>query len=358
MTNIPQSLMNLRCPEGIGTIDDILESHQRYQVLLAALDLGLFEFLNRKGPGNRNEIAEGIGINGVFSHDFLNVLVEAGLITLDGELYCNARAATDFLLRGNPFYQGDVVRNVIRHSSWSNLSAALTRNEPAQGKGSSSTGPNTTFISALGQRALRGELQAVTRAISGWRGFRDARRILDVGGGHGLYTIALCQANPLLKGIVLDQASVVDSAPHYIAEHGLTDRITAVTGDICSDSIGSGYDIVLISHLLYKFRKNLAPIFETVRASLNPRGLFVSNHWFCAPGCATGESAVQGLSKALQSFSHPLCREEEFDRLFDEKGFSLVTTTSAMTAFGPTRLQLAERRGNAQSITPFSNAGE
>lgn len=358
MTNVPQSLMNLRCPEGIGTIDGILESHQRYQALLAALDLGLFEFLDSKGPGNRNEIAEGIGINSLFSHDFLNVLVEAGLITLDGELYGNAKAATDFLLRGSPFYQGDVVRSVIRHSSWSDLGAALTRSEPTQGKGSRSAGPSTAFISALGQRALRGELQAVTRAISNWRGFREARRILDVGGGHGLYTIALCQANPLLKGIVLDQASVVDSTTRYIAEHGLTDRITAVAGDICSDSIGSGYDIVLISHLLYKFRNNLAPIFETVRASLNPGGLFVSNHGFSAPRCTTGESAVQGLSKALQSFSHPLCREEEFDRLFDEKGFSIVTTTSAMTTSGPTRLQLAERRGDAQPIAQSANTGE
>lgn len=344
MTNDQQPLMNLHCPQGIGAVDGILEGHQRYQVLVAALDLDLFGFLDRKGGGNRNEIAEGIGINGMFARDFLNVLVEAGLIAFDGEHYRNAPAATDFLLPESPFYQGDVVYNVVRNSSWSDLTASLTRKEPSQGKGGAATGPSAAFIAALGQKALRGELQAVTRAIAGWRGFANARRILDVGGGHGLYTIALCQANPDLRGVVLDQAGVVDSAQRHIADHGLSDRITAEVGDICGGSIGSGYDIVLISHLLYKFRKNLTPIFDTVRTSLNPGGLFVSNHWFCAPGCAVEESAVQGLSKALQSFGHPLCREEEFDRLFAEKGFDIVTTTSAMTAFGPTRLQLAEKR--------------
>lgn len=346
MTNDQRPLMELRCPPGIGAVDGIIEGHQRYQVLLAALDLGLFEFLDTQGAGSRGEIAEGTGINGMFARDFLDVLVEAGLIARDGEQYRNAPAATDFLLPESPFYQGEVVRNAVRNSSWSDLTAALTRREPAQGKSGATAGPGAAFIAALGQKALRGELQAVTRAIAGWRGFAKARRILDVGGGHGLYTIALCQANPGLQGVVLDQAGVVDGAQRTIASHGLADRVTAEVGDICGASLGTGYDIVLVSHLLYKFRKNLAPIFDAVHASLNPGGLFVSNHWFCAPACAAEESAVQGLSKALQSFGHPLCREEEFDRLFADKGFDIVTTTSALTAFGPTRLQLAEKSGN------------
>lgn len=346
MTNDQQLLVELCCPPGIGVVDGIIEGHQRYQVLLAAQDLGLFEFLDRNGPGTRNEIAEGIGINGMFARDFLRVLIEAGLITPDGERYRNSPAAMDFLLPDSPFYQGDVVRNAARNSSWNDLSAALMRTEPAQGKGGGGAVPGAAFIAALGQKAMRGELQAVTQAIAGWRGFAKARRVLDAGGGHGLYTIALCQANPGLHGVVLDQAGVVDGAKRTIASHSLSDRITVEVGDICGGSLGTGYDIVLISHLLYKFRKNLAPIFDAVHASLNPGGLFVSNHWFCAPGCAIDDGAVQGLSKALQSFGHPLCREEEFDRLFAEKGFDIFTTTSALTAFGPTRLQLAERRGN------------
>lgn len=345
MTNIQQPLMQLRSPQDIGAVDGIIEGYQRYQVLLSSLELGLFEFLDSKGSGTRDEISEGIGINGLFAHDFLNVLAEAGLIALDGEHYRNAGVAKDFLLPGNPFYQGGVVRNIVKHSSWSDLTAFLTRKEPAQGSGGTlSPGPSAAFIDALGQKALRGELQSVTQTITRWSGFAKARRILDVGGGHGLYIIALCQANPHLTGVVLDQADVVDTTKRTIANHGLTDRISAEVGDICGDSIGAGYDIVLISHLLYKFRKNLAPIFDAVCVSLNSGGLFVSNHWFCFPECAVGESAVQGLSKALQSFGHPLCREEEFDRLFAEKGFDIVTTTSAKTTFGLTRLQLAEKR--------------
>jgi hypothetical protein len=45
-----------------------------YQVLMAALDLRVFELLDRQGPSDRNAIAEGIGINGMFSRDFLDTL--------------------------------------------------------------------------------------------------------------------------------------------------------------------------------------------------------------------------------------------------------------------------------------------
>ncbi|MBN8766152.1 MAG: methyltransferase [Thiobacillus sp.] len=347
--NDQPSLMTLPFPEGVGRIDGILEGYQRYQAVLAALDLGVFEFLDKVGACNRDEIAEGTGINGLFVRDFLAVLVEAGLIHQDADRYRNTPATTDFLLPGSPYDQGDVVRNVARNSPWADLAAALTRKAHLPTKGSSSaaapnSGPSPAFLSALGQKALRGELQAVTSAISGWQGFRQARRLLDVGGGHGLYAIALCQANPDLRAVVLDQAGVVDSARRYIADYGLEDRVSAEVGDVCARSIGSGYDMVLISHLLYKFRKNLAPIFAAVQASLKPGGLFASNHWFCAAGCAVEDSAVQGLTKALQSFGHPLCREEEFDRLFAEAGFEILVTTSAATPFGPTRLQLAEKR--------------
>lgn len=349
MTNEQIPLMELRCPPGVGTVDGIIEGHRRYQALLAALDLGLFEFLDMQGIGNCAEIAAGIGINDRFARSFLDVLVEVGLLARSGEQYRNSRAATDFLLPESPFYQGDAVCSAVRNSPWNDLAAALTRTGLSQGNAGSS-GPGAAFITALGQRALRGELQAVSRAIADWRGFTKARRLLDVGGGHGLYSIALCQANPALHGVVLDQAGVVDCARRNIASHGLAERITVAVGD-CGVSLGAAgetYDIVLISHLLYKFRSDLGAIFAAVHACLNPGGLLVSNHWFGAAARAPGDSAVQGLSNALQSFGHPLCRAEEFDRQLADCGFNVITTTAAPASFGLTRLQLAEKRAHCQ----------
>ena len=91
------------------------------------------------------------------------------------------------------------------------------------------------------------------------------------GGGHGLYAIALCQANPYLKGVVFDKPHVIGCTNHYIELYQMEGRLSAQGGDICTDSYGSGYDIVIISHVLYKFRKNLEMIFDKVSDCLNPR---------------------------------------------------------------------------------------
>ncbi|BBO86476.1 O-methyltransferase [Desulfosarcina ovata subsp. sediminis] len=332
-------LMNLRLPAGIEKLDRVLEGYQAYQALHTALELGVFEFLDNRGPSNRNTIAEGIGINGMFARDFLDTLVDMGFLSIHTELYANTKAANDFLLRRSPFFQGEWIQSATRNSHWSNLTASLRREQPQ--KDNFNNGPSAAFLDALGQRALRGELQSVTETISNWEGFYGARRLLDIGGGHGLYAIALCQANPHLEATVLDKPFVLETTMRYVTDFGMQNRIVAQAGDITEDDFGSGYDIVIVSHLLYKFRKNLAPIFDNVCACLNPGGLLVSNHWFCAPGCVAEGSGVQELAKALQSFGHPLCHVEDFDNLFAAKGLQLQETHVVPTAFGSSRLSLA-----------------
>lgn len=339
MNNKSQSLMNLRLPAGIEKIDRVMEGYQIYKALFSAMELGLFEFLNDKGPSDRNIIAQGIGINGMFSRDFLDTLVDAGFLSKNNDKYINTKTATDFLLTQSPFFQGDWIQNTTKNSSWKELTTSLRREQPAMD--SFNAGPSSSFIDALAQSTLRGELQGVTEAISSWEGFYGANNLLDLGGGHGLYAIALCQAHRNLKGVIFDKPHVIDTTLRYITEYQLQDRLSVQSGDICSDNIGTSYDIIIVSHLLYKFRKDLDSIFDRVCASLNPGGLLVTNHWFCATGCVAENRGVQELAKSLQSFGHPLCHVEEFDNLFHKKGLKIISTSTVPASFGPSRLNLA-----------------
>jgi SAM-dependent methyltransferase len=347
--NIPiPTLMNLRLPAGVEKLDKIIEGYQSFQILLAALNLGLFDIVDQKGPGDRNQIAEWIGINGMFARAFLDSLVDMGLMNQRGEKYSNSKTANDFLLRRSPFFQSDWVKNVVQGGHWKDLTASLKVDQAP--KDNFNAGPSPAFIDALGQRALRGELQAVTEAIANWDGFDTAGKVLDLGGGHGLYAIALCQDNPRLEGVIYDKPHIMETTARYIDDYGMSERLEVMSGDICTDSLGKDYDIVIISHLLYKFRNDLGSIFDKVIDSLNPGGLLVTNHWFCAPGCAPESDGVQELAKALQSFGHPLCHVEDFDNLFRLKGFSLLSTSEVPTAFGSSRLSLAVK---SEPSSPF-----
>jgi Predicted O-methyltransferase len=345
MQNKQQSLINLRLPAGIDVLDRVTEGYQLYQTLIAALDLGLFELLTKEGPLEREKIAQGIGINGIFSRCFLGTLVDIGVISLQDGKYYNSTLASDFLVSSSPFYQGDRIRNAQGHY-WSNLVASLKRQQHEMN--SFAAGPGEPFLNSLAQGSLRGELQAVATAVLGWNGFSKAQTLLDVGGGHGLYTIALCQANTHLNGVVFDKPHVIDVTQRNIMHYGMENRISALAGDVCTDNFGSGYDIVLISHVLYKFRKNLDPIFDKVFKSLNPGGLLVTNHWFCATGCVAESSSVKELAKSLQSFGHPLCHLDDFNELFKKKGFKVIQNSYVPSVYGNSTLHLAIKEGSSE----------
>lgn len=95
-------------------------------------------------------------------------------------------------------------------------------------------------------------------------------RLLDAGGGHGLYSIALCRKHPQLKADVLDTPAALERAADNIAAAELGDRIHLVPADLTGDDLGTGYDAVLLANVVHGFnpRDNidvLARIFPALR---------------------------------------------------------------------------------------------
>lgn len=76
------------------------------------------------------------------------------------------------------------------------------------------------------------------------------KRLLDVGGGDAVNSIALAGALPNLRATVMDIAAVRDIAERRIAEAGLSDRIDVCAQDIFDAPFPPGHDTVLFAHQL------------------------------------------------------------------------------------------------------------
>ncbi len=340
-------------PEGLQSLDKILEGYKACRVLDAALDLKLFDWLEEKCGATREEIASALKINGMFTRSYLQSLVELGLLTYSAEKYANTALASNLLVKKSKHYQGDWLQLSAGQSSvWANLSEVLTKEKLETNAFSAS--PCGELIRALNQGSLRGELQAVTKAIANWEAFPQARLMLDLSGAHGLYAVALCQLNVNLKGVILEKPNAAQFTKEFIHQHGLDEQAQVQIGDISSDELGSGYDIVLISHLLYRFRKNLSSIFNKLFHCLNPGGLLVSSHWFCSPGCGA-VAGLQELDKSLHSFGHPLCHPEDFHALFQTVGFGVIHTSEIPSVYGCSNLHLAVKKSSATIELPTFN---
>ncbi|WP_051261698.1 class I SAM-dependent methyltransferase [Desulfovibrio inopinatus] len=339
MNTAPPILKDLHVPQVVSYLEGLQNGFRAYKVMEAALDLELFELLDAEPGLDRETIAKRLGINGMFIRSFLLSLVGVGLLNEEDEKYFNSDAVQAFLVRKSPLYQGEwMSKDTGKTSSWSDLVTQLRKTEPAQY--AFDQAPKTDFIRALGQRSLRGELQAVMKAVASWGGFDDARLLLDLGGGHGLYAIGLCQLNPELRGVILDKPHVVTETNRIVNDYAMAHRLHVAGVDLDTDDFGEGFDIILISHLLYKFRTDLRGFLTRVRRSLKRGGLLVSNHWFCAPGCIPTNGLME-MEKAFMSFGHPLCHIETFQTLLAECGFELQCQKDIASTFGTSNLHVA-----------------
>jgi ubiquinone/menaquinone biosynthesis C-methylase UbiE len=93
---------------------------------------------------------------------------------------------------------------------------------------------------------------AVARKAASMLDLSEARSMLDVGGGFGQYSKALCDRNPQLHATVLDTPKVAELAVGELDGTDYEGRITFIGGDYLTSDYGQGYDLVLIANVLHQ----------------------------------------------------------------------------------------------------------
>jgi len=98
--------------------------------------------------------------------------------------------------------------------------------------------------------ALAGRAKNVAPLLAGCLDLDGCERLVDVGGGTGLYSIACLQHNPRLKAVVWDRPEVLRVAAEMAASYGVADRLELQAGDMFVDPVPAG-DVLLLSNILH-----------------------------------------------------------------------------------------------------------
>jgi len=99
--------------------------------------------------------------------------------------------------------------------------------------------------------ALAGRAKNVAPVLAARVPLNDARLLVDVGGGTGIYSIACLQQNPRLRAVVWDRPEVLKIAGEFAVEHGVSDRLELCAGDMFVDAVPAGADVLLFSNILH-----------------------------------------------------------------------------------------------------------
>jgi cyclopropane fatty-acyl-phospholipid synthase-like methyltransferase len=125
-------------------------------------------------------------------------------------------------------------------------------------------------------------------------------RLLDVGGGSGIYACALAQRNPELRAAVLEKPPVDAVARRAVQRRGLAERVTVLPGDMLEAPLPRGYDVHLLSNVVHDFEEpTIARLLRSSYEALDGDGLIVIHDPALADGSQRAVAHKTVLMMAL-----------------------------------------------------------
>jgi precorrin-6B methylase 2 len=259
-----------------ASLQELSRSFQEARLLLTGAELGLFDLLADQ-PLAAGEAAARLGANPRGLTILLDALSAMGLLLKEAGRYRCAPAAAAHLRSEGPesvlsavLHQADLWRRWSRLTEIVGGAAAIDRARAMDQR---------AFIGAMNVSAERQADRIVALAAPG-----AARRLLDVGGASGTYTLAFLRAVPLMRATLFDRPAVVEMARERLGAAGMLERVTLVPGDFYQDPLPPGHDLALVSAIIHQNspEQNVA-LFRKVRAALDPGGRIVIRDYVLAP---------------------------------------------------------------------------
>ncbi|OPY92676.1 MAG: Demethylspheroidene O-methyltransferase [Syntrophaceae bacterium PtaU1.Bin231] len=219
------------------------------RILLSGAELDLFTLLQHT-PLGVEEAARKTGAEPRRLAILLDALAAMGLLVKSGDTYRTADDMVPLLSADSPRSVLPMVLHMVHiWNRWSGLTRILTSGD-VPSSGENLFGDPRELRAFIGAMNVVAEPMApgIIEAVAPGR----AKRLLDVGGASGTYTIAFLRATPGMKATLFDRPGVIEMARERIRAAGLLDRVDLVAGDFYRDEFPPGHDLAFLSAIIHQ----------------------------------------------------------------------------------------------------------
>jgi SAM-dependent methyltransferase len=316
----------------LARILDQIQNYREARVIMTFAELGIGEALTDRSM-SIDVLARAVGSDPSGLKRFLAASSAFGLVEIGADDYVKLTEAG--FRAFSPESDENVVNAVKLEAAfferWSRLTRAVRSGRRPEENRQQEDDPGWVpmFTNALHERS-RETTKAVAKTISAI--FPEAQDrtidVLDLGGGHGGYSIELARANPSVKAVVFDLPPVIESTVEIIGRSGVEDRVAPVAGDFHTDDIGSDYDFILLFGVLHgETTEGASTLLTAIRKALAPDGrLLIRSQGRGDRSRTAGERELFDLHILLSTEGGSVHKGSDTQRQLAEHGFVLESS--------------------------------
>jgi ubiquinone/menaquinone biosynthesis C-methylase UbiE len=321
-------------PATADDVFDLLDAYVLSAALGAAMETGLFWLLAEQ-PLDAQGVALALGIPTGRCRYWLQLLSAAGLVEEDSDGYAPSPTARSTILDAYSQATWAFLAREVRERYPAVLDLALHIREPGSTWAVQGLQP-PDYLAQLVASPRRA--RAFTRmlyeihlpladALTETLDMRRVDRMLDLGGGSGVMSLALLRRHPRLTSVVLDIANVCVAGREIAAENSLANRIEYRVADFERDELPSGFGLAL--------QCDVGPyepaLFHKIRAALEPGGrLVIVDQFAPAEGVAHPACLIWAFLGSLENPDASRMTAAEVQNRLAQAGFQILSERTLM----------------------------
>jgi SAM-dependent methyltransferase len=334
-------------PPAAAPVWAVIEGYGGFHVLVAAIELGVFDALEAIGPATGEELAGKVGASAPHLTTLLEGVVALGLLDRrHGVFELNDTARRYLTTDGAASMSSLVAVSPGPLVNWQRLTDTVRTGRPA----TPIEDDPAEFYVPLVEATFTTIHRSATRADRLMRySAMGAPRVLDLGAGGAPWSVAILQANSGATAVVNDLPGVVHVAQRKLDEFGVLDRSELRPGDFHTIDIADGaFDIVVLGHVCRaEGRQGAEHLVERAASALRPGGrLILSDYFADRQRSLAGHALMMGVTMMASTLHGEALAYGDVASMLRDAGFEairLIEPIGFQEAFVATRADTTER---------------
>jgi len=203
-----------------------------------------------QGPASLDELSKELFLSRRGLKALLTALLTLGVLAKDGDSYSLHAQSAPFLTPGSPNDQSNAILHMADMvTDWAQLDWCVKTGQPVERErvtGSVETPEREHFY-----RAMRDLSRQQAPGLAKRLGLKPGQKLLDLGGGPGVYAYTFSAEVPGLKTAVFDLPGARPYFTEEAAAHPGAGEVEFIEGDYHREDLHDSYEVVWISQVLH-----------------------------------------------------------------------------------------------------------